>query len=35
MRAVDIIEKTKNKIPLTEEEITWFINEYVNNNIKD
>ena len=35
MRAVDIIEKTKNKIPLIEEEITWFINEYVNNNIKD
>ena len=35
MRAVDIIDKTKNKIPLTEDEITWFINEYVNNNIAD
>ena len=35
MRAIDIVEKTRNKIELSEEEINWFIKEYVNNNIPD
>ena len=35
MRVIDIIEKNKNKIELTEEEITWFIDEYVKGNIPD
>lgn len=35
MRIVDIIDKKKNGFELTKEEITYFINEYTNNNIPD
>ena len=35
MRIIDIIDKTKTKKPLTEEEIKWFIDEYVKGNIQD
>lgn len=35
MRMYDIIEKKKNKLPLTKEEIEFFVNGYVNNLIPD
>ncbi len=35
MNSCDIINKTKRKTPLSDEEITWFINEYTNGNIPD
>ena len=35
MRMYDIIEKKKNKLELTEEEINFFVNEYVNDRIPD
>lgn len=35
MRAIDIIEKTRDKIELNEEEISFFINSYVENKIPD
>ena len=35
MNSCDIINKTKRKTSLTNEEIQWFINEYTNGNIPD
>lgn len=35
MTMYDIIEKKKNKLSLTKEEITFFINGYVNDEIPD
>lgn len=35
MRTVDLILKKKNNLPLTEEEISYLIKGYVNNNIPD
>ena len=35
MRMYDIIEKKKNKLPLTKEEIEFFVNGYVSNEIPD
>ena len=35
MKVTDIIEKTFNKIELTEEEISFLIQEYTNNQIPD
>lgn len=35
MRIVDIIDKKKKGFELTKEEITYFINEYTNNNVPD
>jgi len=35
MRAIDIISKTRDNIELSEEEINWFITEYVKGNIPD
>ena len=35
MTMYDIIEKKKNKLALTKEEISFFVNGYVNNEIPD
>ncbi|MBE6858719.1 MAG: thymidine phosphorylase [Ruminococcus sp.] len=35
MNAVDIINKTKNSVPLTDEEIKWLVRSYTNDEIPD
>ena len=35
MNCCDIINKTKRRISLTKDEISWIVNEYTNGNVPD